>query len=442
MIYGYCSWCLKKTRHGLEKESRIVRHVYLCTSCRNRTVQCRYCKNMARGSAKWDNECCAVHDGTIASFRRLSTKIADLHRWTHLVERDGVNVTRVAKVGGGVAVVGLVATGLGAAAAPAVGGAIGSLSGLSGAAASSHGLAVVGGGALAAGGGGMAAGTAAVAVGTGALGGCGGGLLVNKYVSDVQGFGVEKHRRGSQRKLVFVSGFLTADGSQLGCWQPGLKSHFGDHGWYEVTWESKRLRDLGKLALGGGGRQVLLESLKVAAKKAAKSAPRKVGPLTVFHGMLGVAGNPWLVALKKAQQTGHLLADLLVRVRKPAEYTFIGHSLGARVIYHMLEALASKGDTGRAVIRDIHLLGAAVSSSSALWKGTASIVQGHLHNYYSRNDDVLRYMYRVGTLFSNEPAGRNPIRRVRGVANHDVTAHVDGHGHFIPELTSYISQDS
>ena len=339
--------------------------------------------------------------------------------------------------------VALIGTGVGVAAAPAIGGAIGSTAGLTGAAATSHGLAVLGGGALATGGLGMAGGTAAVALGAAALGGVGGGILVNKYVGDIQDFDIKKRHKGEGEnpRVVFVNGFLSQGESLLKDWKPTLKSRFEENPWMEVGWESKHLRDLGGLAFGAGAQQALGEAAKKMAVRATKLAGKKLGPLASMGMLLDIGGNAWWVAMVKAQQTGQVLADLICRTAPEKKYILLGHSLGARVLYFTLQALTARDEAPR--VQEVHLLGGAVSSDRKSWQGLSRAVSGTINNYYSKNDDVLRYLYPVGTLFQSDPIGRNPIEGSNpGIRNHNVTSFVDGHTGFKPALPKYIRTDA
>ncbi len=164
-IYSYCSWCFEKTSHVLVEQNYLRRNVYKCTNPRckemnkteedrdyKKTVQCRFCQNMAKTGEYWDDRLCAEHSGIIASFEKLSMKLNDITDYKIIFERDSFNIQKIAMTGlfalGGAAIIGPIAF----AAAPAIGGALGALiGGYSGVAATSYGLALVGGGAVAAG---------------------------------------------------------------------------------------------------------------------------------------------------------------------------------------------------------------------------------------------------------------------------------------------------
>ena len=435
---GYCSWCFVKSRHKLLIDNILMRNVYQCSKCEKNTLECRYCKHMARGG-KWDDECCAVHDGSIADFKTLNKSLSDVTKWKLITKRSGTNVVKAGKIAGGVGVVALIATGAGAAAAPAIGGSIGSLGGLSGAAATSKGLALLGGGALSAGGLGMAGGSMAIALTAGSLGGLGGGILVNKYVSDIQGFDIKQRHKGKNEmpNIIFVNGFMNQNQSLIEGWKPTLERYYPNSNWYEVDWESKRLRDLGALAAKAGGKAALKKVAQEAAKKASKEAAKKLGPLAAIAALLDVGGNPFWVAMRKAEQTGYLLADLILRTKPEKRYILLGHSLGARVCYFTLKALAER--KGEKRISDIHLLGGAVGSSKRDWYGLSSAVTGKINNYYSLRDDVLSIFYSTSTLFQSAPVGRNNISiKNKTIKNFDVSDFVPGHTQYKGKLADYL----
>jgi hypothetical protein len=395
---------------------------------------------MARTGIKWDDECCAVHDGTIGSFDALRIRIKNITEWKLVTKRKRANIARLGKIAGGSVAVGLVATGAGAVLAPAAGGAIGAFKGLSGATAIKHGLAILGRGALAAGGFGVKGGTAVIAVGTGMLGGVGGGVLVNKYVGEIDGFDIKTHRRGSGTQIIFINGLGSQSNSLLHHWKPTLQNNFGKNTWYELEWESKRRSDLGKLIRKELYKRTFRKTLEIAAKTATKQAAKKLSPAFWLSTVLELGRNPWLVALSKAQKTGQLLADLILRADGRARYVLLGHSLGARVIYYTLQALA-EADVREPRIREAHLLGGAVGRDRKSWTGIDSAVSGQICNYYSKNDDMLRVFYKVGTLFTSKPVGRGPIiYRPNKIRNVDVTGFVGGHDEYKQHLPEFICQ--
>lgn len=75
-VRGRCSWCSKETEHELVQRNYLRRNVYQCSTCLGRTVLCRIptCDNLARGHETYDDELCAIHDGSLESWAHLPKK--------------------------------------------------------------------------------------------------------------------------------------------------------------------------------------------------------------------------------------------------------------------------------------------------------------------------------------------------------------------------------
>ena len=433
---GYCSHCFKKSKHILEEKNYLRRNIYKCSNCGATTLQCRFCSNFARSGEYWDDELCAEHAGEIASFKTLDKKLEEIEDYNSLFERESINIKKVATVGvaavGAVAVVGPLVF----VAAPAVGGAIGSLMGLSGAAATNAGLAFIGGGAMAAGGLGMAGG-AAILTATGvALGGTLGGVVSNNYFGDIDNFDIKKVKDGKGKPVIFIDGFLTQKNDDINTWQEQLKELYPNNPWYYVSWESKRLYDIGKLFVNLTSKEAIGDVALKLAKTATKEGAKKLGPLNNVLTLLGLFNNPWSIAMVKAAETGVLLADILARTNK--EYILCGHSLGARVIFYTLEALSTKE---KQYINSVHLLGGAVGSNKQDWEIAKKAVSSKIYNYKSSNDYVLASFYKVGTFFTSAPIGRNDIN-VNGVENIDVSDIVGRHSEYKKNFAKFAKVDS
>ena len=418
---GYCSFCFIRTEHTLIQKNYLRRNIYTCSGCGGKTVQCRFCYNFSKCGDYWDDELCAEHDGCIADFSTLNIKINNIEEYKPLFARNSVNVKKLATVTaasiGGAAVIAPVAF----LAAPAVGGAVGSLMGLSGAAATNAGLAAIGGGAIASGGLGMVGGVAITsAIGAG-LGGSMGGVISNSYFGDIEGFDILKIKEGTGMPVLFIDGFLSQENCDTEDWQAQLKEIYPENPWYYVTWESKRLLDIGKSLINIGGQHAVKAFIGALAKKASKAAVKKAGPLGQIYSVFGLVNNPWSIACTKAGQTGVLLADILARTDK--KYILCGHSLGARVIYYALEALGTKEEK---LVYDVHLLGGAVGNDKEHWEKAQKAVSGKIINYKSTNDLVLSTMYRFGTFFKSKPIGLNDIE-IAGIETTDVKSVVEGH---------------
>ena len=133
-ITSYCSWCFENTEHIKVEQNFLSRNIHRCTSCDNGTVECRYCSHMAKGTPgaatlksieearemdekeskvlgaigkassafakidqSWNNELCAEHDGSIASFKTLSLPLDDISDYKLLFVREQMNLAKPAK---------------------------------------------------------------------------------------------------------------------------------------------------------------------------------------------------------------------------------------------------------------------------------------------------------------------------------------------------------
>ena len=383
-VTGYCSWCFTKTKHTQEQRNHLRRNVYRCTGCWKPTLICRTprCTAMAKRGKRWDAEFCAAHGGEIPGFGLLERRLDSLEDWEVLFKREAPNLRKVstlpaAAVGGAVLLGPLAFLG-----APAVGGAVGStFFGLTGAAATTKGLAALGLGSLAAGGYGMAGGIAVITTLGAATGGALSGVIAHAYMGDVKGFKIRKIQDGEGASVLVINGFLTQGAKdQEKDWLPLLRAKYQRHPWYLVEWESRRLARLGQLVAATGGKAVLSKALAMAAKKASKAGAKKLSPVGWVLTAAGFAKNDWHLAMVKAAQTGHILADLLARTPTGDGYIVLGHSLGARVAHYALHALAGRDEP---VVREAHLLGGAVGIRPAEgWRKVASACPAGVYNYW------------------------------------------------------------
>lgn len=451
VLTRYCSWCHEKTQHRLVQQGNVfTRNVYRCRSCENYTLECRFCKNMARGKPRdsarsrddgflaslrrdWNDELCAEHDGTVASFRKLSARLADLADYKDMFAPEKMNLYRVAKTAGAILAGAAVFCPLTYMAAPAVASALGAagilgaastgtaISALHGAALTSASLAAIGGGTMA---GGMVVMTAAGA----ALGAVHGGVISNAYFRDVKDFRIEKVNEGSGPPLVFINGFLSEKDQDCSDWANAVRARFAGHPWYYVRWESGALSSLGHLATSVGSASKLSAWAGKAASRASRRAASMLRPLTWSTWLARLLRNPWHTAIAKASQTGVLLADLLSRV-EDTDFILMGNSLGCRVVYYALSALSTRSTRQGRCIKDVYLLGGAMDGGDRKgWRAAAKAIKGKIYNCYSGKDRVLRYLYRPANAWLSRPIGLGPIAyAAKKIANWDVSDIVAGH---------------
>jgi hypothetical protein len=295
---AYCSWCCEQTNHELVEDSILVRNLYKCSSCFNYTLECRYCKHMAKGkpnnehtadkyrvleklSDLWDSELCAEHDGTIASFRMLNAKLASIDEFKTIFDREQKNLSTIGAVAAGSLGAIALITPAALVAAPSMASALGSL-GLLGAASTGTAISTLSGAALtsaslaAVGGGTMAAGVATLTAAGASLGGIQGARISNSYFGDIDHFNISREKKTSpHNNVIFINGFLSEDCNDVEDWKNGIGEFYQDKSWFHVDWEAKNLKKIGSLLeiSSKTGEQAAIEAAKHFAIRAYPFTP-------------------------------------------------------------------------------------------------------------------------------------------------------------------------
>jgi len=369
---------------------------------------------LKKSAQSWDNELCAEHDGSIASFEKLSMQLKDITQYEEIFERGTLNVARAGKyVGyGAMGVAGVASLVLsGGSSSPAFAAALGNMgllgtagtgvaiSSLSGAALTSASLAAIGGS--------MATGAAIISASGLALGGALGGVVANKYHGEDKSFSIRKLReRSVETKTIFINGFTQKDETDFFDWQAGQLAFDATHTMYSVNWDSKNNANLGAAFCRGIAAPAAKKALLAMAAVGGKQAAKKLSPLAYLTIIPDLISNPWHAAMVRAAQTGVKVAEAISRT-KGQKFNLVGHSLGCRVIYYALEALGTKADT---YINDVILLGGAVGRDDVDgWSRAASAVDGKIYNCHSNQDMVLSKVYKIANAGLSDPIGINPI---------------------------------
>lgn len=136
--------------------------------------------------------------------------------------------------------------------------------------------------------------------------------------------------------------------------------------------------------------------------------------------------NPWTVSLDRANSAGLILADSLIdRNLGTRPITFVGYSLGSRVIFSCLKELARKGAYG--LVQNVYLFGSPIVANKDDYMRARSVVAGRFVNGYARNDWILGYLFRLTSGGLGRVAGLAPVEEIPGMENVDVTELVVGH---------------
>lgn len=136
--------------------------------------------------------------------------------------------------------------------------------------------------------------------------------------------------------------------------------------------------------------------------------------------------NPWTVSLDRANAAGLILADSLIdRNLGTRPITFVGYSLGSRVIFSCLKELSKKGAYG--LVQNVYLFGSPIVAKKDEYLKARSVVAGRFVNGYARTDWILGYLFRLTSGGISRIAGLAPVLEVPDLENVDVTEFVPGH---------------
>lgn len=436
-VQAWCSACYGKAQHRRSSMGLVALSTYACASCGTPTTPCAVprCESMAmRGhQSAPSSHFCAEHRHDIASFAMATQGLRSIDDYRALLRYEKRDATFGVKIALAAAGAGAIIGPAALLAAPAIGGALGASAlggGLSGAAATSHGLAMLGGGAIASGGFGMAGGVAVVTAAGGGLGAATGASVVNAYARQDKSFAIVRLRSGTGPPVLIASGFLTENDGEWGSWRAMIDERFPQAPVYRVLWGAKDLKALGTFIGIGGGKLVVQNAIKSFASRASRQAAG--APLGLATAPLLAAelmNNPWRVARKRAEMTGAVLADILARC--PGQYVLVGHSLGAAVMTSAASALGTRG--GRPPLLEVHLLAAAVPTSVD-WGPAVESVTGNIYNYHSRNDRVLRDLFRAASLGKQATGMSGILLNDANIHNVDVSDRVLGHSDYFGKV--------
>jgi hypothetical protein len=234
----------------------------------------------------------------------------------------------------------------------------------------------------------------------------------------------DKEKQKQNRRLrvtIGISGWLTDKSEILTPWHV-----FSDGGEpFALRWELEALLNLGR-AIQGAVRSYAWSYIKVELLKRTVLAGLMAAtwPLQ-FLKFSKVLDNPFSIAKARADKAGPILADALIhKAQGERPVSLVGYSLGGRVIYACLKALAERKAFG--LIDSVVVMGAPMPSDAQDWKMMRSVVMGRLVNVYSEKDYILGFLYRTSSIQFGV-AGLQAVEGVEGVENVDISESMTGH---------------
>ena len=129
--------------------------------------------------------------------------------------------------------------------------------------------------------------------------------------------------------------------------------------------------------------------------------------LPISVGAIGARFH-WSKVKDRAQRTGRDFALQLIQSQvSEQKVSLLGHSLGARVAYYLMQTAVSESFA----FDNVYLLGGAIRrDSSKEWGHVVGAVSGALVNVHNKKDKILSTFFRVAELRQN-PCGRKPIKQ-------------------------------
>lgn len=271
------------------------------------------------------------------------------------------------------------------------------------------------------------------------------GMMMEKYAKEVEDFsfipikdipdskaethsastlGEAENTKHKLRVAIGVSGWLMDESDITAPWQAFSSWTIEP---FALRWELSCLHDLGIS---------ISQVLKSYAWSAAKlELVRRTIFASLFAGLwpLGllkiarVLDNPYSVAKARSDRAGRVLAQALMqKVQGERPVTLVGYSLGARIIYQALLALAEQNAFG--LVESVFLIGAPTPCEDRDWRRIRAVVAGRVVNVFSQEDYILGFLYRTSSL-QYGVAGLQAVEDVERVENYDATTLMDGKGH-------------
>jgi len=209
-----------------------------------------------------------------------------------------------------------------------------------------------------------------------------------------------KPSQGKDEALVFLNGYQQRDKDNRSRWCKYLR----DAGWkgsiYQLWWD--------------GG-----------SKEGRKRAMSPLGHIPVLNGYIHYYPH-WKMVVKRATISGSKYLPSLLSKIAETKISFIGYSLGCRVIHYGMQKFNPKS-SGK-TIDNIFLLAGAVHTTK--WEKIAPKIEGKIYNFYNKRDWTLNWAFSHFRLYNKKPCGISPIKtNSKNIKNIDITKIVNTKSH-------------
>ena len=222
---------------------------------------------------------------------------------------------------------------------------------------------------------------------------------------------VTEVRDGQEPTIFVINGFLSESHKDVDDWLSVVDEIYPLQRVLHLHWPSFSFKKLFKFDSESTLKSAISLAISMVSAKAVLSK-------TLLDAVAG-----WKDAIHKAEEAGSWLAKY-IDSQDSRTFVLMGHSLGARVSCHALKNL-KRADS----VHSMYLFGGAVSNKET-WDGAcANHPKLKVINCFSENDYVLKFLYKVGTLFTNTPVGLKYIPKEPEtlIYNVDLSHIVNGH---------------
>ncbi|CAH8305166.1 unnamed protein product [Eruca vesicaria subsp. sativa] len=277
---------------------------------------------------------------------------------------------------------------------------------------------------------GTATGSVAVAASFGAAGAGLAGTKMARRTGEIEEFEFkaigENHNQGRLAVEILVAGFVFKEEDFVKPWE-GLTSNLER---YTVQWESKNLIAVSTAIQDWLTSRVAMELMRQGAMYTVLSSllAAMAWPATILVAA-DFIDSKWSIAIDRSDKAGILLAEALRKgLQGNRPVTLVGYSLGARVVFKCLQALAET-EKNAEIVERVVLLGAPISIYNENWRDVRKMVAGRFINVYAINDWTLGVAFRA-SLLTQGLAGIQPVC-IPGIEDVDVTDMVEGHSSYL-----------
>ncbi|KAH9626557.1 hypothetical protein KSS87_005537 [Heliosperma pusillum] len=287
---------------------------------------------------------------------------------------------------------------------------------------------------------GSVSGSIAIAASFGAAGAGLCGSKMARRIGDIEDFKFnafgDNHMQGRLAVGIMVSGLVFDEADYVRPWE----SQNVNLERYALHWEYNNLAAVSTAVRDLIASKITTQLISVGAMLTVIGAVMTA--LAVPAALISasdIIDSKWAVALDRSDKAGKLLAEVLLEGHhghRPV--TFIGFSLGARVIFKCLQCLAESEGDNAGIVERVVLLGAPISLKDENWPLARKMVSGRFVNAYSTNDWTLGIAFR-SNLVSQGLAGIQPVDAF-GIENVDVTQIIESHSSYMHMTDQIVKQ--